>query len=284
MKSDPSVLLNLMAQPQPPNDSTSSTTTTSRTRRERSTRYPGVGLAECLKLCESIQDLGVDGLTAADIASALGYKNIKTNTFSARLSAARQFGLLALTLEGYGLTPLARDILHPIDTSDLPKLYRQALVCPPLYAELAQRLGEKKVPEAAILGNVLYHSHHIIASAKQSAAEAFLESARFAGALGADMVFHPEGAPMPAPRRVAEVSAARPALVPEAPATRRPRSGDVRVDLRLWDADEGKTIRLRAPQTITPASFERFLQTFRLLVRVEEPREEEGIPSGASDT
>ena len=37
---------------------------------------------------------GLDGLTAPDIASALGYKNIKTNTFSARLSAARQFGLL----------------------------------------------------------------------------------------------------------------------------------------------------------------------------------------------
>ena len=57
-------------------------------KRERSTRYPGVHLAEALKLCESIDELGLDGLMAADIASALGYKNIKTNTFSARLSAA----------------------------------------------------------------------------------------------------------------------------------------------------------------------------------------------------
>jgi hypothetical protein len=47
-------------------------------------------------------------------------------------------------------------------------------------------------------------------------------------------------------------------------------SSDVRLDLRLWDADTGKTIRLRAPQTITAASFERFLQAFRLLVRIEE--------------
>lgn len=238
-----------------------------------------MGLAECLKLCESIQDLGVDGLTASDIASALGYKNIKTNTFSARLSAARQFGLLALTNEGYGLTSLARDILHPIDAAELPRFYRQALVCPPLYAELVERLGGKKVPEATILGNVLYHSHHIIASAKQSAAEAFLESARFAGALGADMVFRPEGSPVSAPKPVVEVSTARAAVVPEAPAPRRPRSGDVRVDLRLWDADEGKTIRMRAPQTISPASFERFLQTFRLLVRIEEFREEDGTPA-----
>ncbi len=152
-----------------------------RPRRERSTRYPGVNLAESLKLCESINDLGLDGLTATNIASALGYKNIKTNTFSARLSAARQFGLLTLTGDGYALTPLAREILHPVDPAELPRLYRQALLKPPLYVDLADRLAGKRVPEAEILGNVLYHNHQIIASAKQSAAEAFLESARFAG-------------------------------------------------------------------------------------------------------
>src|SRR3954451_10052419 len=117
----------------------------SRPRRERSTRYPGVGLAESVKLAESIDGLGLDGLTATAIASALGYKNIKTNTFSARLSAARQFGLLTLTGDGYALTPLAREILHPIDPSALPRLRRQAMLKPPLYAELAERLSGKRV-------------------------------------------------------------------------------------------------------------------------------------------
>lgn len=249
-----------------------------RTRRERSTRYPGVTLAEGLKLCESVEELGVDGLPAPDIASALGYKNIKTNTFSARLSAARQFGLLTLTGEGYALTPLAREILHPVDPGELPRLYRQALLKPPLYADLAERLGGKKVPEASILGNVLYHNHQIIASAKQAAAVAFLESARFAGALGDDNVFQPGGASRaaedaPAATVPAVAPASASATAPHATATPAPRtrSADVRVDLRLWDEDQGKTIRVRAPQAITPASFERFLQTFRLLVRVEDP-------------
>src|SRR5512135_913270 len=174
-------------------DSPSST----RPKRERSTRYPGVTLAESLKLCESIDELGLDGLTAADIASALGYKNIKTNTFSARLSAARQFGLLTLTGDGYALTSLAREILHPVDPAEQTRLYRQAWLKPPLYADLADRLGGKRVPDAEILGNVLYHNHQIISSAKQSAAEAFLESARFAGALGDDQVFRPDGPPTP---------------------------------------------------------------------------------------
>ncbi len=93
---------------------------------------------------------------------------------------------------------------------------------------------------------------------------------------------HPLGAAAPAPPTV-EVAAPtaaredRPAApatsTPATPASTPPRaaSAEVRVDLRLWDADAGKSIRLRAPQTITPASFERFLQTFKLLVRIEEP-------------
>lgn len=170
-----------------------------RSKRERSTRYPGVSLAESLKLCESIDGLGLDGLTASAIASALGYKNIKTNTFSARLSAARQFGLLTLTGDGYGLTPLARTILHPVEPTEVPQLHRQALLKPPLYAELAERMAGKRVPDPEILGNVLYHNHQIIATAKKQAAEAFLESARFAGALGADNIFHPNGPPAPLP-------------------------------------------------------------------------------------
>jgi hypothetical protein len=248
-----------------------------RQKRERSTRYPGVGLAESLKLCESVDNLGLDGLSAPAIASALGYKNIKTNTFSARLSAARQFGLMILTDEGYALTPLARTILHPVEPAEIPKLYRQALLKPPLYAELAERLAGKRVPDAEILGNVLYHNHQIIATAKQQAAEAFLESARFAGALGADQIFHPEGPPAPAPAPLPSAAPlASPGMSGPAPSlpagSAPPRAvpAEVRIDLQLWDEDEGKLIRVRAPKTISAASFERLLQTFRLLVRIKD--------------
>jgi hypothetical protein len=254
-----------------------------RPRRERSTRYPGAPLAEAVKVCESIEGLGVDGLTAPEIAAALGYRNIKTNTFSARLSAARQFGLLELTGDGYALTPLARELLHPVDPADLPRLYRQALLKPPLYAELAERLTGKKAPDGPILGNLLYHHHQIIAAAKQAAAEAFLDSAKFAGALGDDGVFRPEGSSAP----VKPAPASRPAPAASAPAAQlagdaatasgvKPTSSDVRLDLHLWDADAGKTIRLRAPRAISRASYERFLDAFRLMVKVNDNDRGEG--------
>ena len=253
--------------PTDPTKSDSATRSTPSQRRERSTRYPGVPLSECLKICESIAELGVDGFSSEDIATSLGYKSIKTNTFSARLSASRQFGLLELKGEGYHLSPLAKEILHPVDLADVPRLRRQAFLKPPLYTELADRFDGKKVPEATILGNVLYHNHQIIATAKQAAAEAFLESARYCQILGDDSVFHVEGIGEP----VIETPPATSRQVAASPAPRRPRSNDARLDLQLWDADEGKTIRLRAPRSISAASYERFLQAFRLLVRVEEP-------------
>ena len=256
--------------------------TPSKAKRERSTQYPGVPLAESVELCKFVESKGLNGLTATDFAMALGYKNIKTNTFSARLSAARQFGLLVLKDEGYSLTPLAKAILHPVDTAEVPRLYRQALLEPPLYQKLAEQFHEKRLPEANILGNVLYNNYQIISSAKQAAAEAFIDSGRFAGAIGDDHVFRPTGAPTapatpaPTPEAAAPIAAAGATPAPAAPAAAGPdRSTDIRIDLRLWDADQGKSIRVRAPEVITPASFDRLIQTLKLQLRIEEPRVEE---------
>lgn len=245
-------------------------------KRERSARYPGVALEDSLELATLVDRRGLDGLTAGDIATAMGYTNIKTNTFSSRLSAARQFGLLALKDDGYTLTTLARSILHPVDPGDLPRLRRQAMLEPPLYKELFERFGGKRMPEPAILANVLYHDYDIIASAKQVAAEAFLESARHVGLLGDDGVLRTPGSEAQAAAQQA-IAAAAPAPAPAAPERQAAssvvvdESAPVRIDLRLWGADSGKVIRVRAPEAITEDSLQRLLQAIRLHIRIEEP-------------
>ena len=232
----------------------------SRSPRGRSARYPGVSLADALELARLVDDRGLDGLTSAEIAAAAGYKNIKTNTFSSRLSATRQFGLLGLREERYELTPLARSLLHPSDSAQVGRLRREAFLTAPLYAELTVRLAGKKVPDATILANLLYHHHQITPSAKGPAAEAFLESARFAGLIGGDGILQADGAVV--------ASSPTPSVVPTVPPPQP--AGQIRFDLRLWDEDKGKLIRVRCPESITSASFERFLQAFRLHVKVED--------------
>ena len=274
-------------------------------RRERSARYPGAPLSDALELVRDMSQRGVDGLPSASVAAAMGYKNIKTHTFSAKLSAARQYGLITLRDGCYWLTELARSILHPLDPLRVPALRRQAFLLPELNAELCEKLEGRKVPELPALANWLYHNHQITASAKDAAAEVFLATAREVGALGDDGILRsgavslPESAAdsriaedLPAetpPRRVPGPAAGKPATAPPArpaspvnlaeiepratiavPQERLVPENAVSFDLRLWGKDEGKQIRVLAPESISRSSLDRLLQTFKLMVRVED--------------
>jgi hypothetical protein len=261
-------------------------------RRERSARYPSVPLQDAIAFCRQIDELGIDGLGATQIATAMGYRNVKTNTFSGRLSSARQFQLIVLNDQNYSLTELALRIIHPIEPAEVPQLNRQACLAPHLYAELIRHYAGKRLPEAEILGNLLMHKYQITASAKAAAAEAFLESLRFVGLMN-DQRLVETGSTGPDPSFGLTDSRFTGATVPPIPtrslsetepvgkstagapaafrgqATPKPRQeNEVRLDLTLWDTDQGKRIRLRAPSTVTRSSMDRFLESLRLAVRV----------------
>ena len=259
------------------------------TKRERSARYPAVPLAEAVAFVRQMDELGIDGLTSPQIASAMGFKNVKTNTFSGRLSSARQFGLLGLADQNYSLTELARRIIHPMDPDEEPGLLLQACQSPPLFAELMKQYAGKRLPEPEILGNVLMHKHQITASAKLAAAESFYASIQHAGVLDETRILDARVtqapgavvATQPEVRPAAVVKPVKPTVVPAAPvevpvasprprpvAARQAKPDEVRLDLTLWDADEGKRVRLRAPSSMTQASLERFMQAVRLAVKV----------------
>lgn len=273
-------------------------------RRERSARYPSVPLQEAIAFCRQIDELGIDGLGAAQIATAMGYRNVKTNTFSGRLSSARQFQLIVLNDQNYSLTELALRIIHPIDPAEVAQLLRQACLAPHLYAELIRHYSGKRLPEAEILGNLMMHKYQITASAKSAAADAFLDSLRFVGLMNDQRLVeagpsgHESGfalaesraaGSVPPVTTVRENSAIAPVAkstsVASSPGRRmesaRPRAeNEVRLDLTLWDSDHGKRIRLRAPSTVTRSSMDRFLEALRLAVRVVE----DPAPSASDET
>ncbi|MCY2935242.1 MAG: hypothetical protein NT172_13870 [Planctomycetota bacterium] len=257
-------------------------------KRERSARYPAVPLADAVEFCRQIDGLGIDGLTAPQIATAMGYKNVKTNTFSGRLSSARQFGLIDLADQNYTLTELVLRIIHPFDPEEVPKLLRQACQLPPLFAELMKHYAGKRLPEPEILGNLLMHRHQITASAKMAAAESFYASIQHAGLLDETRVLdaqanQPSGHASASEIRATALSKPQLAISPVVlkppevetnlglvrSTLKSAKSHDeVRLDLTLWDEDQGKQIRLRAPSTMTQASLDRFIQSLKLAIRV----------------
>ncbi len=219
--------------------------------RARSTQHPGVPLGEALAFVGRMATQGLDGLPAVAVAGGLGYGSIRTNAFSARLSAARQFGLLARDGDSCRLTELGRALAAAPDRADL---LRQALASPPLYAALIERLAGQRMPDPRALADLLQHRHGLTPRAKAAAAAAFLASARLAGALGSD-----------------EILLAEPvAPIPDFSAIRDPKSSieSVQFELQLWGADRGKVVRVTAPESLTVESLDRLIAALRLHVRI----------------
>ena len=262
-------------------------TETTGVKRERSARYPAVPLSEAVEFCRQIDELGIDGLTAPQIATAMGYKNVKTNTFSGRLSSARQFGLIDLSEQNYSLTDLAMRVIHPFDPEEVPQLLRQACQSPPLFAELMKHYAGKRLPEPEILGNLLMHKHQITASAKMAAAESFYASIQHSALLDDSRILDAQANLQTGQSPVNEVrvsAGAKPQAAQAEPVSkpveinqvlsqnnqdRKPvKRDEVRLDLTLWDADQGKQIRLRAPSSMTQASLDRFIQSMKLAIQV----------------
>jgi hypothetical protein len=247
-------------------------------------------MADAVEFCRQIDGLGIDGLTAPQIATAMGYKKVKSNTFSGRLSSARQFGLIDLADQNYTLTELVLRIIHPFDPEEVPQLLRQACQLPPLFAELMKHYAGKRLPEPEILGNLLMHRHQITASAKMAAAESFYASIQHAGLLDETRVLDAQANQLSGHASASEIRATALSIpqlaispVVSKPPEVEPNLGlvrstlksatshdEVRLDLTLWDEDQGKQIRLRAPSTMTQASLDRFIQSLKLAIRVRE--------------
>ncbi len=246
-----------------------------RPKRERSARYPGASLGEALEFAKAIDDHGLDGTSAEAIATSMGFESIKTRTFSSRLSAARQFGLLVLEGNVYRLTGLTKRILYPVDAGTLPSLYAEAFSSPALYSDLLERFQGRTLPPIESLANLLFHHHQITSSAKQGAAEAFVDSARFVGMLDQQGILR-AAASTPVTILAADSQPKPPHDLPTEPqrterasTTASESLTPIRIDLQLWGSDEGKVVRIRAPESMSTASFDRIVQALQLLVRIE---------------
>jgi hypothetical protein len=230
--------------------------------RRRSARYPAASLSQTIAFVRGIEARRTDGTTAEAIARATGYRNIRTRSFSARLSSARQFGLLGMHRGIYTLTERGRALAKPTEADDKGSLMLQAFLAPPLYAELALSLAGRPLPDAAALASRLERGHEIAPAARERAAEVFLASAREAGVVDSENVLRlGDGGGT-------EVVRGRSALASGA-------GREVRATLQLHGADQGKQLEIRAPASMTRSSFERLVAALEVLIRVDDVPEPE---------
>lgn len=150
-------------------------------KREKSARYPAATWNECKELIRKISLCHTKTISYQEVAKQYGLSSTTTKSFTSKIGAARQFGLI-ITTKGkvIQLTDTGNEILSL--TNDAA--YETELSCfaqAPLYKKLIDRFDGSELPTRDELANILMNEYKITRSVKDSAAKCFFDSAEQLG-------------------------------------------------------------------------------------------------------
>lgn len=145
--------------------------------REKSALYPGITWNEAIDFIKKINSLNLKTVSYQTVAEKYGLKSPSTKSFMAKISAAKQFGLITTTQGStIQLTDASKQIIYP--TGDQVRdIELSCFAQPVLYAKLISKYDGLSLPSTEILSNILMNEHRISRAAKDSAAKCFVDSA-----------------------------------------------------------------------------------------------------------
>lgn len=145
--------------------------------REKSALYPGATWSDCMDFIQKISSFNLKAVSYQELAKKYGLSNPSTKSFTTKLGAAKQFGLI-ITTQGntIQLTETSKRLLYPTGEPAKP-LELQCFAQPPLYSKLISRYDGLAIPAPELLANILMNEYRITRSVKDAAAKIFLQSA-----------------------------------------------------------------------------------------------------------
>ena len=128
-------------------------------------------------LIKKISSFNLKAVSYQELAKKYGLSSTTTKSFTAKIGAAKQFGLVT-TAQGntIQLTDASKKLLYPTGES----VRGVELTCfaqAPLYSKLISKYDGMALPAQELLANILMNEYRITRSVKDSAAKCFLESA-----------------------------------------------------------------------------------------------------------
>ena len=141
--------------------------------------FPYAGLADAVDIARTIWEQGGVGLSRPQIEAALR-ANHKEGNLSAKLGAARIFGLLAAAGGQYALTDLGHQVLST-DESTAKAGYRDAFLKAPLYRRLYDEFYGRSLPPSPEGLERTFAAFGVAPKQTAKARWAFENSARVAG-------------------------------------------------------------------------------------------------------
>lgn len=148
--------------------------------KEKSALYPYYDLKESLDFTKVVQRLAGKGMATEELLAAELGNSKTTKSFRYKISSARQFGFIVKTKEGIQITNRARQILNPVNESDIHELLKESFTLPPLYKKLIKTYDGEQLPKIDSIANLMYTQLNIARAVKDRAAKIFINSANFA--------------------------------------------------------------------------------------------------------
>lgn len=145
-------------------------------KRERSALYPMITVNDCFEIIELIDKIGGKVYSSGSIAKALGMSE-KTNSYRAKISTLRQYGLIAGSQGTFRLTTLSNEYLYPTRDEQKHNAKLQAFYGVPLYKKLVEKFENQALPPIDKLANVLLGEEFgLTKGTKDSAVDNFMKS------------------------------------------------------------------------------------------------------------
>ena len=165
--------------------------------REKSALYPGATWDECMELIKKIGSFNLKAVSYQELARKYGLSSTTTKSFTAKIGAAKQFGLVT-TAQGntIQLTDASKKLLYPTGES-VRSIELACFAQAPLYSKLISKYDGVALPAQELLANILMNEHRITRSVKDSAAKCFLESAEQLGLIKGGILCYSDAASMP---------------------------------------------------------------------------------------
>ena len=133
--------------------------------KERSSLYPMFSIKEIVDFINEIVKIGGKRVSINTIASVLGF-SVKTNSFRAKISTAKQFGLIRGSNGAVELTELAKRIVYPVNELDTRRAIVESFLSAPLYRKIVERYENQALPSQDKLSNILLLEYNLTKSAK----------------------------------------------------------------------------------------------------------------------
>lgn len=145
-------------------------------RRKRATGFPVVSLGEAAAILKEAGKYGFDHSTAA-FATYMGHSTTNSGAFRQRLSAFRDWKLIAGRGDSLSMTDIARVIAHPTDDDAERRALQTAFMNSPVFFKLYDESAKGKPLTPGPLGNRAVLNLGVAPGSKDKFVQSFIDSA-----------------------------------------------------------------------------------------------------------